>query len=104
MTTYKIDHNYNLIATDSCGDQYLMYANRLHYEKLDHWQDWSCNAGYDCILIEGNLQVYSAQCENDFLGTLFEDFQLLDQPTVCRLPRCTNCTDDLLLTKMAPVK
>ena len=104
MTTQIIDHNYNVVVRDEQGNEYLMYANRLHSERLDNWLEWHCNAGLDYILIEDNLRVYGAQCENDYLGTLFDDFALLDSPTVCRLSRCTNCTDDLLMTKSAPNK
>jgi hypothetical protein len=96
-----IDHNYNVIVRDEQGNEYLMYANRLHSEQLDYWKGWKCNAGSDYILIDSELNVYGAQCENDFLGVLFQDFKLLDQPTTCKLERCTNCTDDLLTIKSA---
>lgn len=99
MTTQIIDQNYNVVVQDEQGNEYLMYSNRLHFEQLDHWQGWQCNAGSDYILIDSQLNVYGAQCENDYLGKLFDDFKLLDGPTTCHLSRCTNCTDDLLITK-----
>jgi len=99
MPAQIIDKNYNAIVHDEQGNEYRMYSNRLHIENLDNWQGWKCNAGSDYILIDSKLNVFGAQCENDFLGLLFEDFTLLDGPTTCKLPRCTNCTDDLLITK-----
>jgi len=51
MTTQIIDHNYNIIVRDEQGNEYLMYANRLHSEQLDNWLGWHCNAGLDYILI-----------------------------------------------------
>ena len=81
------------------GDKYRVGANWLHNENLDHWQDWSCDAGYRRLDIDKNFNVYSAQCKNDLLGNIFTDWAVLTEPTVCKFTRCTGCTDDLIQHK-----
>jgi hypothetical protein len=91
--------NYNCCATTQQGQQYLLYANWLHNNGLDHWQGWHCQAGTKRLHIDKNLQVYSGECLNDHLGSALDGFDLLDDGTVCQRPRCTACTDDLLVEK-----
>lgn len=81
------------------GDKYRVSANWIHNEGLDNWQGWSCNAGYKRIDIAQDFSVYSAQCENDYLGNIFTEWDIFTQPTLCRRARCTGCTDDLLQHK-----
>ena len=90
--------NYNCRVTTDTGDEYLVYANWLHNEQLDTWQGWICEAGATRIMIDKDLRVYSGECKNDSLGSALDDFIILDH-TVCQQPRCTGCTDDLIVTK-----
>jgi len=99
MQEYKIDNNYNVRAWDDQGDCYLLFANRLHNEKLVNWKGWHCHAGVDMIVIDFNLNVYSGECKNDLLGNLDSDFRLIENYTICRMPTCNNCTSDLKVEK-----
>jgi len=38
-------------------------------------------------------------CNNDLLGNLDTDWQLLNHPTMCKFDYCTGCTDDLIVKK-----
>lgn len=90
---------YNCKITLDNGKEYLISANWMHNNNLDHWEGWSCSIGYKRISINENLDVYSGQCQNDFLGNLLTEWHLLEQPTICMKKRCTGCTDDLLTEK-----
>jgi len=78
-----------------------MFANSLHNNDLDHWKGWICYAGAHRLYVDKNLDVYSGECQNDYLGSLSNDFGILDH-TVCTQERCTGCTDDLAVRKHAP--
>lgn len=78
--------------------EFLVEANWLHNNNLDHWQGWQCNAGTDRIYIDPLGDVYSAECKNDYLGHIDQDWDL-QQPTQCKQTTCTGCTDDLLVAK-----
>ena len=93
------NHNCEIILDD--GTSFKVYANWIHNNDLDHWQGWSCAAGADRILITEELDVYSGECKNDYLGNLNTQWDLLENP-VCKRSRCTGCTDDLLMEKSKP--
>lgn len=76
-----------------------MYANRLNNEDLDHWQGWSCAAGFDTVLIDQNSDVYVGECKNEYLGNLLQTFELPSSYTVCKKTRCTGDTNSLMATK-----
>jgi hypothetical protein len=95
---------YNCEITLDNGEQYKISANWLHNNQLDNWKGWQCNAGFHRIDVDKNFDVYSAQCQNDYLGNLFTEWQPLDAPTICKKSRCTGCTDDLLITKAEKLK
>ena len=81
------------------GEKYLVHANWIHNNNLDHWQGWECHAGYHMLSVDKDFNVYSAFCENELLGNLLEQWQPFDRPSTCLRPRCTGCTEDLLLAK-----
>jgi hypothetical protein len=78
-----------------------VYANWIHNEKLDSWQGWHCQAGSERLLIDKELQVWSGECKNDYLGSSIEGFEMLEG-TICQKPNCTPCTDDLMVGKKSP--
>jgi hypothetical protein len=97
--TFNDHQYYNCEITLSDNTKYRVDANWIHNQNLDHWQDWECDAGFNRIVIEADLSVYSGECFNDYLGNLKTKWTLLDQPTICQKSRCTGCTDDLLQRK-----
>jgi hypothetical protein len=92
------DINYNVQVTLEDGTTALVYAARLHNEKLDNWSGWHCAAGLNSLYIYED-KIYSGECQNDLLGNLNNKWQLLDQHTVCNRPRCSGCTADLMQEK-----
>ena len=78
---------------------FAMDANWLHNNKLDLWQGWLCNAGKDRLYIDPTGNIYGAECENNHIGHIDQDWSYSNQPTVCNRARCSGCTDDLMVTK-----
>jgi hypothetical protein len=83
--------------------EFLVEANWLHNNNLDHWLNWQCNVGLDRIYIDPVGDVYSGECKNDYLGHIDRDWNL-QQSTQCRQKTCTGCTDDLLVAKQNVVQ
>jgi hypothetical protein len=90
--------NYNCKITTDDGQDYLVYANWLHNERLDNWQGWHCAAGATRFFINDKLEVWSGECKNDFLGNALTQWTVKTH-TVCKRETCTGCKDDLLVTK-----
>jgi hypothetical protein len=90
------NHNCKVFFED--GTSAKVYANWIHNNNLDQWQGWYCAAGADRILITEDLDVYSGECKNDYLGNLNLEWNLIENP-ICKRERCSGCTDDLLMEK-----
>lgn len=95
---------YNCEITLDNGEKYQISANWMHNNDLDHWKGWNCDAGYRRLDIDKNFDVYSAQCKNELLGNLFNEWSMYDSPSKCLRERCTGCTDDLLIGKQQSSK
>lgn len=98
MKPVIIDHNYN-VEVHTEDNVFLMYANRLHNEGLDSWQGWQCRAGVNMLLIDFDGSVYGGECENDYLGNINTEFNLIKDHTICKKANCTGCTNDLKIEK-----
>jgi hypothetical protein len=92
--------NYNCRVTTETGEEYLIYANWLTNNDLDNWKGWICEAGTTRLRIDKDLNIFSGECKNDYLGTT-DSFELLNG-TVCKQERCRGCTDDLMTPKYSP--
>jgi hypothetical protein len=96
---FKNDEFYNCQIILDNQETYFINANSMHNNQVDKWTGWTCDAGYNRISIDSNLNVYGGQCQNDYLGKLGSDWKLLTQPTICAKVSCNGCTDDLLAEK-----
>jgi hypothetical protein len=94
------DLNYNSRITFEDSTDLLIYINKLSNEGLHKWQGWHCAAGVTAIHIYKN-EVYGGECRNDLLGYLDQDWNLIDNYTVCKLDQC-GCTTDMLQEKYKP--
>lgn len=90
---------YNCRVTTDNGQEFLIDANWMHNENLDHWNGWACNVGKDRIYIDAKLNVFSGECKNDQLGNILTGWDVLADATTCQRLRCTGCTDDLIQHK-----
>lgn len=98
MNKFENHQNYNCRVTTDDQQEFLVYGNWMHNEKIDCWMGWQCDAGKTRLLIDKDLTVWSGECKNDFLGTALEQFYT-DEPTICKRETCTGCTDDLVTRK-----
>lgn len=98
MSNFENHENYNCKLVTDTGEEFFVYANWLHNQKLDHWKGWHCEAGSTRILIEKDFSLYSGECKNDYLGSAVGEFKILTG-TVCQQEICGPCTDDLIIPK-----
>jgi hypothetical protein len=96
---FKDHKNHNCVIQLDTGEQYRVEADWLYAQNLDDWLGWHCDAGRHRLSIDHDFGVFSGVCQNDYLGNLFGEWQLLPEPTICTSTRCSGCTDDLLVKK-----
>ena len=98
-----VEHYNNIIVHYEDGTSDKTYATRLKFLGLDKFKDWKCNAGIARISINPNGDVYSAECNNDYMGNLDNNtFELFTNPKLCKFDTCTNNPDNLMVDKCSP--
>jgi hypothetical protein len=98
LTKFENHSNYNCEIVLDTDEKYLVYANWIHNNSLDHWQGWHCEAGHTRFYIDKNFDVWSGECQNDYLGNATAEWATKNN-SICKQATCTGCTDDLLTAK-----
>lgn len=98
MNNFENHPNYNCEITLDTGETYRVFADWIHNEDLDHWQNWHCEAGNTRFYIDKNFDVWSGMCKNDYLGNALDTWDPKSD-VLCKRSRCSSCTDDLMVGK-----
>jgi len=82
---------------DKDGREYeLDQAERFNAFGFNKFQGWTCNAGYQGIVIRENEVKRSYSCHEEPLGTLSEGFEIFKEPRKCVTPTCVSSADSKL--------
>ena len=88
------DDVYQIALYDADTTEYLFdQAERFNAFGFNNFQHWSCNSGYQSVIIRGNEVKRSYSCHDTPLGTLNEGFNLFTQPKICITPSCVSSAD-----------
>jgi len=81
---------------DSKGDPWYMdQAERFNAFNFNKFKGWSCNAGYQGIIIrepDGSIK-RSYSCHDVPLGNIETGFKLFDKPMPCITESCVSSAD-----------
>lgn len=83
---------YQIRLSDGEQDYYLDQAERFNAFGFNKFNGWSCNAGYQSVIIRGNEVKRAYSCHEAPLGTL-EEFNLFKEPKSCVTPSCVSSAD-----------
>ena len=84
---------YQIALYDANNTEYLFdQAERFNAFGFNKFTDWSCNSGYQSVIIRGNEVKRSYSCFDQPLGTL-ESFELFKEPKRCITPSCVSSAD-----------
>jgi len=79
---------------DDKGIEYeLDQAERFNAFGFNKFKGWTCNAGYQGIVIRENEVKRSYSCHDQPLGTLSEGFEIFKEPRKCVTPTCVSSAD-----------
>jgi organic radical activating enzyme len=88
------DDVYQIALYDADNTEYLFdQAERFNAFGFNKFQHWSCNSGYQSVIIRSNEVKRSYSCYDTPLGTLTEGFNLFTQPKLCVTPSCVSSAD-----------
>lgn len=85
---------YQIALYDIDNKEYLFdQAERFNAFNFNRFQGWSCNSGYQSVIIKGNEVKRSYSCHDAPLGFLTTGFKLFDKTTICSTPSCVSSAD-----------
>lgn len=83
---------YQIRLNDGFKDYYFDQAERFNAFGFNKFTNWSCNSGYQSVIIRGNEVKRSYSCHDAPLGTL-DNFELFKEPQRCTTPTCVSSAD-----------
>jgi organic radical activating enzyme len=84
----------NVELEDNAGNKYYIdQAERFNAFGFNKFKGWTCNAGYQGIVIRENEVKRSYSCHEEPLGTLTEGFNIFKSPRPCVTPTCVSSAD-----------
>ena len=85
---------YQISLYDNNGKEYFFdQAERFNAFGFNKFKNWTCNSGYQSVIIRSNEVKRSYSCRDQPLGTLTEGFKLFDSPRVCVTETCVSSAD-----------
>lgn len=85
---------YQIALYDAEDREYLFdQAERFNAFGFNKFNDWTCNSGYQSVIIRSNEVKRSYSCHDQPLGTLTEGFKLFSAPKICITPSCVSSAD-----------
>jgi organic radical activating enzyme len=85
---------YQIALYDNNNTEYLFdQAERFNAFGFNKFQHWSCNSGYQSVIIRSNEVKRSYSCHDAPLGTLTEGFDLFKKPKICITNSCVSSAD-----------
>ena len=79
---------------DSKGNKYYIdQAERFNAFGFNKFKGWTCNAGYQSLVIRENQVKRSYSCHDELIGEIDQDFEIFKQPKICITPSCVSSAD-----------
>jgi len=89
---FEQQEGYQIRLTDGEQNYYIDQAERFNALGFNSFTDWTCNAGYQSVIIKGTEVKRAYSCHEDPLGTI-EKFTLFSAPKKCITERCVSSAD-----------
>ena len=89
---FEQQEGYQIRLTDGDQDYYIDQAERFNALGFNSFTNWTCNSGYQSVIIKGNEVKRAYSCKEESLGTI-EKFTLFSVPKGCITERCVSSAD-----------
>ncbi len=84
---------YQIRLSDGNRDYFMDQAERFNAFGFNKFTDWSCNSGYQSVIIRGLEVKRGYSCHDVPLGNILEGFSLFKEPVKCSTPSCVSSAD-----------
>jgi organic radical activating enzyme len=91
--TVQGDQLYQIRLTDGQTTYYIDQAERFNAFGFNKFNDWTCNSGYQSVIIRGEEVKRGYSCHDTPLGSIIDGFNLFNIPRRCLTPSCVSSAD-----------
>jgi hypothetical protein len=84
---------FQIRLNDGEKDYYLDQAERFNAFNFNKFTNWTCNAGYQSVIIRGNEVKRGYSCHDAALGNILTGFDLFKTSQKCTTPSCVSSAD-----------
>ena len=84
---------YQIALYDNDKEYLFDQAERFNAFGFNKFADWTCNAGYQSVIIRGTEVKRSYSCHDQPLGNILTGFDLFTEPKKCITPSCVSSAD-----------
>jgi organic radical activating enzyme len=78
--------------TDGKQNYFIDQAERFNALGFNQFTNWTCNSGYQSVIIKGAEVKRAYSCKEESLGTI-DNFTLFSAPKICITDRCVSSAD-----------
>jgi organic radical activating enzyme len=89
---FEQQEGFQIRLTDGNKDYFIDQAERFNALGFNQFTNWTCNAGYQSVIIRGNEVKRAYSCKEESLGTI-DNFTLFPAPKLCITDRCVSSAD-----------
>jgi len=89
---FEQQEGYQIRLTDGDQNYFIDQAERFNALGFNSFTNWTCNSGYQSVIIRGNEVKRAYSCNEDAIGTL-DNFELFKEPKRCITLKCVSSAD-----------
>ena len=89
---FEQHEGFQIRLTDGRNDYYIDQAERFNALGFNSFTNWTCNSGYQSVIIKGSEVKRGYSCGDLPIGTI-DNFKLFESPQKCITPRCVSSAD-----------
>jgi hypothetical protein len=89
---FEQQDGFQIRLTDGDQNYFIDQAERFNALGFNQFTNWTCNAGYQSVIIRGNEVKRAYSCHEASMGTL-DNFELFKEPKRCITPTCVSSAD-----------
>jgi organic radical activating enzyme len=89
---FNQQEGYQIRLTDGNQNYFIDQAERFNALGFNQFANWTCNSGYQSVIIKGTEVKRAYSCKEESLGTI-DKFTLFSTPRPCVTDRCVSSAD-----------
>jgi hypothetical protein len=90
---FEQQEGFQIRLTDGSQDYFIDQAERFNALGFNSFTNWTCNAGYQSVIIKGTEVKRAYSCKENNIGNILTGFDLFKKPQKCITPRCVSSAD-----------